>query len=56
VAFHLCVEPFIGTRLPQRVKIGVDAGEPKVRIAVAFESAAFNMAEPKHYFINPCRL
>jgi hypothetical protein len=27
--------------------------EPKIRTLVTFESAAFNMAEPKDYFINP---
>jgi len=28
--------------------------EPETRTVVTFESAAFNMAEPKDYFINPC--
>jgi hypothetical protein len=27
--------------------------QPKIRTVVTFESAAFNMAEPKPYFINP---
>jgi hypothetical protein len=26
----------------------------EIRTVVTFESAAFNMAEPKEYFINPC--
>jgi len=28
--------------------------DAKVRTVVTFESTAFNMAEPKDYFINPC--
>jgi hypothetical protein len=28
--------------------------DSKIRTVVTFESAAFNMAEPKDYFINPC--
>jgi hypothetical protein len=28
--------------------------DSKVRTVVTFESTAFNMAEPKDYFINPC--
>jgi hypothetical protein len=28
--------------------------DPKIKTVVAFESTAFNMAEPKDYFINPC--
>jgi hypothetical protein len=27
---------------------------PEIRTVVTFESTAFNMAEPKDYFINPC--
>jgi hypothetical protein len=30
------------------------AVNPEIRTVVTFESAAFNMAEPKRYFINPC--
>ena len=28
--------------------------EPEIRTVVTFERAAFNMTEPKEYFINPC--
>src|SRR5690348_10610301 len=28
--------------------------DPKCRTVLTFESTAFNMAEPKEYFINPC--
>ena len=37
-----------------RVRITMDAMEQEARAVVTFGSAAFNMAEPKDYFINPC--
>jgi hypothetical protein len=30
------------------------AKNSEIRTVVTFESTAFNMAEPKEYFINPC--
>jgi hypothetical protein len=28
--------------------------DSEIKTAVTFESTAFNMAEPRDYFINPC--
>jgi hypothetical protein len=43
-----------GTWLFRRVRIATGTMDSEIRTLVTFESTAFNMAEPKDYFINPC--
>src|SRR5580700_9256202 len=38
----------------RRVRIAATAMDSRVRTVVTFESTAFNLAEPKNCFINPC--
>jgi hypothetical protein len=55
----LAYTQFVRLRLPgtwffRRVRIALGIMNSEIRTVVTFESTAFNMAEPKEYFINPC--
>jgi hypothetical protein len=51
---RLADSAYISTGSCKQARIAADAMDLPTRTVVTFESAAFNMTQPKNYFINPC--